>query len=434
MRELQSIQAEQAVLGSMLIDSGCIKAVAREVRQEDFALELNGRIFQTMLEMDLSGKQVDGVTVAAELEDAGLGGDVNRAYLAQLYEITPTAANVLEYAQIVQRTGRRRSLRSAFLDAAEALEEGQSESEIVPQVEKKIADVTGRSESDLISPQAQLDLFYRHRERIEDGKAPYVRTGFKTLDQLLPGGMVNGGLYFLAARPGVGKTALALFISETVAANTGAVTFISMEMSPEQILARRLSAIAKVDSKVILTETMTEKEYEAVAKASGKIGKAPFYITAGKALPVGRITAIGRARKETKLIVVDHFSLISVAGRQASHVEYAEAAHALKRLALAMDCPVLCLAQLNRENEQRTSKRPRISDLRATGAAEEDADGVILLHRPDYYDEKKDPQLALMGRPMIMEANLAKNRHGETGKVDLSFWPKTNTFRESYIK
>lgn len=433
MHELQTIEAEQAVLGSMLIDSSCIKAVARIVREEDFSVELNGRIFHMMLEMDLRGESIDGITVAAALEKAGIGGEGNRKYLAQLYEITPTAANAAEYAQIVQRTGRRRMLRTTFLDAAEALEDGRSEAEIVPEVEKKIADVTGRSESDLISPTAQLDLFFRHRERIESGSAPYVRTGFRTMDKLLPGGMVNGGLYFLAARPGVGKTALALFISEYVAETFGAVTFISMEMSPEQILARRLSHLSRVDSKVILTEAMTEKEYEAVAKAGGKIGKTPFYITAGKALPVGRITAIARARKDTKLIVVDHFSLISVAGKLAPHVEYAEAAHALKRLALAMNCPVLCLAQLNRENEQRTSKRPRISDLRATGAAEEDADGVILLHRPDYYEDKR-PEEEMAGRPMIMEANLAKNRHGETGRVDLSFWPKTNTFRESFIK
>lgn len=433
MRELRSIEAEQAVLGSMLIDSSCIKNVAQAVREEDFSIELNGMIFQAMVDMDLSGRSVDGITVAEALEARGIGGQSNRTYLAQLYEATPTSANVMEYAQIVQTAGRRRTLHGAFVEAAEQLTDGHSETDVVAEVEKKLADVTGRSESDLISPAAQLDLFYRHRERIEDGSAPYVRTGFKTMDKLLPGGMVNGGLYFLAARPGVGKTALALFISEYVANYLGAVTFISMEMSPEQILARRLSHLARVDSKVILTEAMTESEYKAVADVSGKLAKTPFYITAGKALPVGRITSIARARKDTKLIVVDHFSLISVPGRQATHVEYAEAAHALKRLALAMDVPVLCLAQLNRENEQRNSKRPRISDLRATGAAEEDADGVILLHRPDYYEDKR-PEEELTGRPMIMEANLAKNRHGETGRVDLSFWPKTNTFRESYIK
>lgn len=433
MRELRAIEAEQAVLGSMLIDSSCIKSVCKTVREEDFSVELNGLIFRTMAAMDVAGQSVDGITVASALEANGIGGSSNREYLAQLYEITPTAANALEYAQIVQTAGRRRQLHGAFVTAAEQLSDGLSETDVVAEVEKRLADVTGRSESDLISPMAQLDLFYRHRERIEDGGATYVRTGFKTMDKLLPGGMVNGGLYFLAARPGVGKTALALYISEFVAGYLGAVTFISMEMSPEQILARRISSLAKVDSKVILTEAMTEQEYEAVTKAADKIAKTPLYITAGKALPVGRITAIARSRKDTKLIVVDHFSLISVPGRQAVHVEYAEAAHALKRLALAMDCPVLCLAQLNRENEQRTSKRPRISDLRATGAAEEDADGVILLHRPDYYEEK-DAKMELMGKPMIMEANLAKNRHGETGRVDLSFWPKTNQFRESFIK
>ena len=433
MRELQALEAERAVLGSMLIDSGCIKAVAKVLRQEDFSLELIGRIFRTMLDMDMAGRSVDGITVADALAEQGVGGESVRGYLAQLYDLTPTAVHAEEYAQIVQTAGRRRGLRESFARAVEDLEEGLSETEVVAAVEKTMADITGRSESDLISPSAQLDLFYRHRERIEDGGTPYVRTGFKTMDKLLPGGMVNGGLYFLAARPGVGKTALALAIGEYVATTQGPVTFISMEMSPEQILARRISAIARVDSKTILTEAMTEKEYEAVNKAGRQIGKTPFYITAGKALPVGRIAAIARARKDTRLVVVDHFSLIAIAGKQATHVEYAEAAHALKRLALAMDCPVLCLAQLNRENEHRTNKRPQISDLRATGAAEEDADGVILLHRPDYYENKQaDDRRGLL--PSIMEANLAKNRHGEAGRVDLSFWAKTNTFRESYIK
>ena len=143
------------------------------------------------------------------------------------------------------------------------------------------------------------------------------------------------------------------------------------------------------------------------------------------------MASIVRSRKDCSLVVVDHFSLFLVPGRQQSHIEYAEAAHTLKRLAQAMDVPVLCLAQLNRDNQQRSDKRPRLSDLRATGAAEEDADGVILLHREDYYDPKFERK---PHEPVLVEATLAKNRHGRTGQVELSFWPETNTFREKFVK
>lgn len=411
----------------MLIDSSCIRAVSGKLRETDFCLVMDQEIYRTMIAMDLGGRPVDGLTVADTLK----ASPDTRAYLAQLMETTPTSANVMEYAQIVQDCARRRALRAALGTAIDVLDKGGEQADILPGLEAAISDNNDRAGSDLLAPSEQLDLFYRHRERIDEGKAPYVRTGLRQLDRLLGGGLLKTGLYFLAARPGMGKTALAISIAEHVAGNGKGVAFVSMEMSAEQVTARRVSALAKIDSGIILTETLTDDEYRKAADAALIIGKAPLYVTAGKAYTPKRMASIVRSRKDCSLVVVDHFSLFLVPGRQQSHIEYAEAAHTLKRLAQAMDVPVLCLAQLNRDNQQRSDKRPRLSDLRATGAAEEDADGVILLHREDYYDPKFEQK---PHEPVLVEATLAKNRHGRTGQVELSFWPETNTFREKFVK
>ena len=430
---LTSMDAEWAVLGSILVDGKCLRSVSQKLREDDFSTQVNRDVYRTMLALDTDDKFVDGTLVAAAMrqhdpeEDKAL-----RSYLAQIREITPTSANVMEYVEIMLEKAKRRRLREALARGLEQLDAGEDQEAILPGLENALADNARRSGGDLLSPKEQVDGFYRHRERIDEGLKPYVRTSLKSLDRLLAGGLQDGGLYFMAARPGMGKTALGLYIAENVAAHFGPVVFISMEMTKDQITARRVASLARVDSKRILTETLTEDEYSKIADATLTIGKTPMYVTDGAAYTAARIASIARSRKDVRLVVVDHFSLIEVPGRQRNDIEYALAAHTLKRLAKSLGCPVLCLAQLNRENEQRCNKKPRLSDLRETGAAEQDADGVLLLHRPDYYeeDEEKTDSIA----PSLMEVYVAKNRHGDTGRVDLSYYKQTNIFRERYVK
>ncbi|MBQ2997279.1 MAG: AAA family ATPase [Oscillibacter sp.] len=433
MRDLiNATEAERAVLGAILIDGKCLRPVAQKIREDDFSTQTNREIYRTMLALDADGKYIDGMLVGAAMRRSDPGDDkALRGYLAQIMELTPTSANVMEYVEIVLEKAKRRRLREALTHALEQIDTGEKDDTILPDLEAALADNSRRSGGDLLSPKEQVDGFFAHRQRIDDGEKPYVRTGIKPLDRLLAGGLQEGGLYFMAARPGMGKTALALYIAEYVASTIGTVIFISMEMTKAQITARRIAHISLVNSKLILTEELTPKEYADVADATIQIGKTPMYITDGAAYSAARITAIARSRKDVRMVVVDHFSLISVPGRQRNDIEYAQAAHALKNLAKTLNCPVLCLAQLNRENEQRGNKRPRLSDLRETGAAEQDADGVLLLHRPDYYDEDKD---ATKGGPSLMEVHVAKNRHGDTGKVELSYYKATNIFREMFVK
>lgn len=432
MSEFVSIESEQAVLGSMLIDSGCIRDVAAVLRETDFSMALNQALFRVITTMDRDGRPVDGLTVAAEALRHGIGQEKQtRNYLTQLMEITPTAANVMEYADIVAEKARKRELKAAMEDGIKALNDGDPEDAVRSRLDTAITASAERTSSELLAPKEQVDSFFAYRERIDDGNTPYVRTGIRSLDKLLGGGMVQDGLYILAGRPGMGKTALGVAIAEAVASTCGRVNYFSLEMSKEQIMARRLSALARVDSRLILMEKLTDDENRKVAEATLTVERTPLYTTDGKGQTVGRITSIARASRDVKLVVVDHFGLILKPGKRDDPQESREIAHALKRLAQSIGQPVLCLAQLNRENEKRTDKRPNLSDLRATGAMEEDADGVIFVHRPDYYraDYKREG-----AQPERTEIILAKNRHGKTGQIDLSFWPETNTFKPAWLE
>lgn len=432
MSNFASIEAEQAVLGSLLIDSGCVCRVASILRETDFSVALNQELFRVICTMDRDGQPIDGLTVCQVAKKERLADEKTlRSYLAQLMEITPTAANAAEYAEIVARTARRRELKTALEDSLTALNEQEPEDTVLTQLDAALAASAQRTESELLAPKEQVDSFLTYRERIDEGKTPYVRTGIKALDKLLGGGMVQGGLYILAGRPGMGKSALGIAIAEYVASTAGKVDYFSLEMSREQIMARRLSAIAKVDSKLILMDTLTDSEYKRMIDATQTAAATPLYCTDGRAQTVQRITSIARAGRDVKLAVIDHFSLILRPGKRQDADESREIAHALKRLAQSLNQPVLCLAQLNRQNEQRSDKRPTLADLRATGAMEEDADGVIFVHRPDYYQTDYVRETA---QPERTEVILSKNRHGSTGKINLSFWPETNTFNPAYVE
>lgn len=434
MAELDILQAEQAVLGSVLIDRSCLRRIGPLLREEDFALELDRAIWRTLAEMDSAGRAIDRMTVAAALRERGVGEDrENREYLDQLVYITPTSANAEAYAEIVRGAAVRRSLRDALQEGVTQLDAGAAPDDVAAMVEDRTQATRQRGAVDLISPREQMEQFYSYRERLDSGDRPYVATGFKNLDRLLGGGFLNSGLYFMAARPGMGKTALALAIAEN-AAQSGRVMFLSMEMTGNQLTARRLAREARVDSRTLLTGSLSPEEYRRVVEAGSKIERSGLEITDGRSYTTARISAIVRSRPDVRLVVVDHFSLIQVPGRQANHIEYANASKALKALAKSIEAPVLCLAQLNRQNEERKDKRPQLSDLRETGAAEQDADGVLLLHRPDYYDSGPEIRVGDLTAPSSMDVILAKNRHGPTDRVVMSYYKSTNTFREAYSK
>lgn len=408
------------MLGAILKDEAAMRRAASRLREDDFSTDTNRLIWSAALRMHLSGAPLDALTLAGELR----ASDELRSYLAQLLEVTVTTANAPEHIELVAETGRNRRLREAIREAGEAMDE-QDAGGAAEILEAGMRAYNEEGTRLLLSPTDQLNAFYQYRDRLERGEKTYTRTGFRQLDRLLGNGLKNAGLYFLAARPGVGKTALALNIAEYAAANIGPVCFFSLEMTAPQLLARRLSMEARLDSGILLSEKLTQEEHEELAAAASVLSTRRLLMTE-ELLPVQRVASIARGCKGVRLVVIDHFTLFPRPQRQPDHAEYAAISHTLAGLAKAIDAPVLCLIQLNRETEQRKG-RARLGDLRGSGATEEDAAGVMILHK----ETDGDPDRK--ATPRMLRLYLDKNRFGEVGNVAFSFWPARNIFRETYV-
>lgn len=417
---LWDVSAEQSVIGSILLSPNCLPEVERELRPNDFRIDADRAIYEAALALERAGDKLDEVTILDQA--AKMGRPVSREYALQLLEITPTAANVGAYIQIV----RENALRNGLMGVSETIRAGvvsrETPQTVLTQGAQMLTDLmTQGNAGRLSSPAEQLAAFYRQRDAIDSGDAKgYVCTGYMALDKLLGGGMINSGLYLLAARPGMGKTTLALNIADRVA-QVDPVLFVSLEMDDEQLTAKRISRETGISSEKLLMQPLNDREYAQVAAATSKLSTLSLYTNKAPAATVGDISALARSIAGLRLVVVDYFGKIAPPAefRRSGRVEYTtENSGALKDLARSLKIPVLALCQLNREVEARVDKRPQLSDLRDTGALEQDADGVIFLYREDYYAE---PGTVNPDIPSMMEVNLAKNRHGRVGKCDMAF-------------
>ena len=417
---LWDVSAEQSVIGSILLSPNCLPEVERDLRPNDFRIDADRAIYEAALALERAGDKLDEVTILDQA--AKMGRPVSREYALQLLEITPTAANVGAYIQIV----RENALRNGLMGVSETIRAGvvsrETPQDVLAQGAQMLTDLmTQGNAGRLSSPAEQLAAFYRQRDAIDSGDAKgYVCTGYMELDKLLGGGMINSGLYLLAARPGMGKTTLALNIADRVA-QVDPVLFVSLEMDDEQLTAKRISRETGISSEKLLMQPLNDREYAQVAAATSKLSTLSLYTNKAPAATVGDISALARSIAGLRLVVVDYFGKIAPPAefRRSGRVEYTtENSGALKDLARSLKIPVLALCQLNREVEARVDKRPQLSDLRDTGALEQDADGVIFLYREDYY---ADPETVNPDIPSMMEVNLAKNRHGRVGKCDMAF-------------
>ena len=413
---ISGLDAENTVCGSILIDSRCLVEILDVLTEEDFYLEANRVIFHAAKELNRRGEVIDPVTILREA-----GGAVSQDYLMQLMEITPTAANAGIYAAEVRRASMTRSLRTlgetVLEETGPSCEPGKLIGDIQRELEKIEAQDTARA---LATSADALMAFYDHRARIESGRNGFVATGFHPLDDMLGGGLLNTGMYILAARPGMGKTTFALAIAD-YAATFGPVLFVSLEMDLEQIAAKRIGREAGISSSALLMGKLSEEEQRRAAVHSKKLADLPMYINKTPWATVDDIAVLARKVKRLRLIVIDYFGLIKPS-QQGSRYEYTtEISGQIKSLARALHIPILCLAQMNRANQERRDKRPFLSDLRDTGALEQDADGVIFLHRTDYYDATGADNVSPW-EPVPMEIILAKNRHAGTGTCEASFF------------
>ena len=412
--------AEQSVVGSILLDSRCLPEVERSLRPEDFRLEADRVLYQAALALERAGEKLDPVTILDRARK--LDGQVSPQYALQLMEITPTAANVGEYIKLVREDRLRDGVRDMAVAALAEVEARGDPAAIITASQRRLDDLATRgSTGKLVSPNEGLLAYYRQRDAVEDGDAKgYVCTGYMALDELLGGGMLNSGLYLLAARPGMGKTTLALNIADRVA-QADPVLFVSLEMDTEQLSAKRISRETGIPSQKLLMQALTQEEEDRVAAASRKLAGLAFWSNAAPTVTVDDIGVLARSVGGLRLIVVDYFGKIlpPAETRRSGRYEYTtEISGALKNLARTLRIPILALCQLNREVEGRQDKRPQLSDLRDTGALEQDADGVIFLYREDYYAARDsvDPNV-----PSVLDVDLAKNRHGSVGGCKLAF-------------
>ena len=426
-----SPEAEQAVLGSMLIDAECVKDVMDQLRPEDFYLRANREIFETIYSMFVYSKPIDGVTVAGEMEKNGLYNDNTRSYLLQLMEATPTSANVMEYAKIVRDKALMRAVATAAGDITAMVQEGTgSAGDLLEAAEQKIYAIRrGRNAQSMVTIGVVLqDVMERLAELTAAGgeKVPGLSTGFSAVDSKI-NGLNDSDLLLLAARPGMGKTSMALNVALSAAKESGkTVAIFSLEMSREQLVTRLIATEGLVENTRLVTGNLRESDWVKIAEAASALSRTDIRIDDNPLLTVADMNAKCRRLDNLGLVVIDYLQLMTSAGGKGYSGENRQQAvsdisRMLKIMAKELQVPVLCLSQLSRANEKREDKRPMLSDLRESGAIEQDADIVMFLYRDDYYNEDSEKR-------NIAECIIAKNRHGETGKVPLRWMPEYTAF------
>ena len=424
-----SPEAEQAVLGSMLIDADCIKDVMDKLQPQDFYLQQNREIFETIYSMFIYSRPIDGVTVAREMEQNGVYRDDTRAYLLQLMEVTPTSANVMEYAGIIRDKALLRSMAKAAGDIAAMVQEGVGTAgDLLSAAEQKIYAIRqGRGSQEMATVGAVLNDVMEQLAKLTAGsEPPGLSTGLSAVDRKI-NGLNKSDLLLLAARPGMGKTSMALNVALSAAKASGkTVAIFSLEMSKEQLVTRLLANEGLIENTRLATGNLRESDWEKIAQAASVLNQTNIRIDDNPLLTVADMNAKCRRLENLGLVVIDYLQLMTSAGGKGYSGEnrqqaVADISRMLKIMAKELQVPVLCLSQLSRANEKREDKRPMLSDLRESGAIEQDADIVMFLYRDDYYNEDSEKR-------NIAECIVAKNRHGETGKVELRWMPDYTAF------
>ncbi len=424
-----SVEAEQAVIGSMLIDARCVPEVIGKVKASDFYVKANKDIFETIYSMFNYSMTIDPVTVLEQMRIAGTANEGTAGYLMELMEITPTAANVSKYAEIVCDKSLLRSVATVGEEVALMAYEGAGEAkDILEAAEKKIYALRqDRSDGLQSVSQILVGVYEQLAEAAQsDSRIPGLTTGLVDLDNFILG-LNKSDLIIIASRPGMGKTSIALNIATSVAKTSGkAVAIFSLEMSREQLCLRLLSGESFVDNKKLQTGRLTESEWDKIAAAAAMLSGYDIKIDDNPSLSVADMNAQCRRVKNLGLVIIDYLQLMTSAqgstraGDNRQQI-VSDISRMMKIMAKELNVPVICLAQLSRANEARQNKRPMLSDLRESGAIEQDADIVLGLYREDYYDKETD-------KANLAECIVLKNRRGETGTIELQWLPEYTTY------
>ena len=427
-----SVEAEQSVLGAMLIDARCIPDVIEALTGDDFYLKVNRDIYETIYGMFNFSATIDPVTVLDQMKRNGVYDEnTSRSYLLQLMDITPTAANVKEYIRIVKdKALLRRIAETAGTLTTLVSEGGETAQAVLDLAEQHIYAIRQGRNTQGLEPLSRIlvDVFARLEELAENGAdVPGLATGFVDLDRTLTG-FHPSELILLAARPGMGKTSFALNVLLHAGKYSGkTVVFFSLEMSREQLATRLISSEAFLDNKKLMTGKLSPDDWDKVADASAALTHTNIYIDDNPSLTVADMNAKCRRVENLGLVVIDYLQLMQSSGSSTHYSGenrqqvVADISRSLKIMAKELRVPILCLSQLSRANESRSDKRPMLSDLRESGAIEQDADVVMFLYREDYYNKNTDKRNRA-------ECIIAKNRRGETTTINLQWLPEFTAF------
>ena len=425
----QSLEAEQAVLGSILIDSRCVADVIGLLRPEDFYLQQNREIYETIYTMFNFSQTIDPVTVLDKMRETGVYHDHSRDYMMQLMEITPTAANVVRYAGIVRDKAMLRGLAEAAGDISETVyAQVGTPAEMLETAEKKIYALRKGERGDSLEHIGTvLHKVFDHLTELSqsDSAIPGLSTGMRDLDVKI-NGLNRSDLLLIAARPAMGKTAFGLNICLNVAKKYNkTVAIFNLEMSREQLAMRLLAMESFVDGKKMATGKLSEEEWGKLCMASASLSQTDIRIDDNPSVTVAEINAKCRRLDNLGMVLIDYLQLMQGSGYGKSSDNRVQVvgdiSRSLKIMAKELNVPVICLSQLSRAVESRTDKRPIMSDLRESGAIEQDADSVMFLYRDEYYNENSEDK-------GLAECIVSKNRHGETGTVKLQWIPQYQTF------
>ncbi|MCR4634541.1 MAG: replicative DNA helicase [Erysipelotrichaceae bacterium] len=429
-----SIEAEESLLGNiMLYPDAMRQCVDAGITAEDFYLEKHRSIYNIMSSMFENKEKVDTVSLSTKLKDFGIYDKIGGLeYIMQLANATISANNTAEYISII----RNKSLARKVIKVGEeisndAFDTSVGVDEMLENVERKVTEVTrSKTSADFLRGEAVFDQTIKHIQAIQEAGSDItgVRTLYSDLDSKTAG-FQKGDLIIVAARPSMGKTALALNLAMNSASVTpGAVAIFSLEMPAEQVATRILAAKAKVEIHKLRTGTLNDEEWSRINIAAQELKKQNFYIDDTPGIKVSEMYAKARKLAQDEglyMIVVDYIQLIQATGKSDSRQqEVSEISRRLKAMARELSVPVIALSQLSRSVEARQDKRPMLSDLRESGALEQDADLVLFLYRDAYYNREENAE----NTREDVELLIAKHRNGPTGKVTLAFEKEINAF------
>jgi replicative DNA helicase len=429
----QNLEAERSVLGALLLHADAVCDV-QFLRSEDFYLPRHQLIFQSILASFNSRSATDPLIVEEELSRQGMLGDAGgREQLLDLMESVVSAAGVVYHAEIVREKAIQRRLLETCLDVARRCYENQAEAkELLDEAERQIFDIARLDKSGEVH--SITDILQQTFERIDrlrerGARLTGIGTDYIDLDDMT-GGLQPGELIVLAARPSMGKTSLALNLTERIAGQRLPVAFFSLEMSNQQVIQNMLCCRAQIDGQSLRKGRITDQQYRRLQEEAERLYEAPIFVDDSPGLTITQLRAKCRRLKQkhdVNMVIIDYLQLMAAGGRfESRQQEISTISRGLKGLARELGVPVVALSQLNRDVENRDDHRPRMSDLRESGAIEQDADVIMLLHRDEYYKPNEN-------NAGLAQVIIAKQRNGPTGQITLRFFREYMRF-ESYTR